>query len=82
MANRIEVAQIVPDARAEVKKRELEAIGFSGKVDNVELVDVYTIEEDLSKEVSMLYELGLEDYEIEYILYLKTKEIARLKWGH
>src|SRR3989344_1985187 len=50
MANRIEVAQIVPDARAEVKKRELEAIGFSGKVDNVELVDVYTVEGDLSKE--------------------------------
>jgi len=40
------------------------------------------LQEDLSKEVSMLYELGLEDYEIEYILYLKTKEIARLKWGH
>ena len=40
------------------------------------------LQEDLSNEVSMLYELGLEDYEIEYILYLKTKEIARLKWGH
>ena len=29
---------------------------------------------ELKKEILILYELGLEDYEIEYILYLKTKE--------
>ncbi len=38
------------------------------------------IPEELSKEISILRELGLEEYEIEYILYLKTKKQLELKW--
>ena len=37
MTHRIEVAQIVLDTRAETKKKELKSIGFSEKVDKVEL---------------------------------------------
>ena len=49
MANRIEVTQTVSDTRAEVKKKELDSIGFSGKVDDVQIVDIYTVEGDLPK---------------------------------
>jgi len=35
----------------------------------------------MKKEILILYELGLEEYEINYIIYLKTKEKAKLKWG-
>ena len=34
----------------------------------------------LRREISILYDLGLETYEIEYIVYLKEKEQARHKW--
>jgi len=35
---------------------------------------------ELKKELTVLHELGLEEYEIEYLVYLKTKQIARKKW--
>jgi len=35
----------------------------------------------IKKQVLVLYELGLEPYEINYLIYLKTKERARHKWG-
>ena len=38
--------------------------------------------ETLNKEISILYELGLEDYEIQYLLFLKTKREMDLKWSH
>lgn len=34
----------------------------------------------LYREVEFLYELGLEDYEIQYLVHRKKKEQARLKW--
>ena len=37
------------------------------------------IPEEIKKELSILYKLGLEDYEIDYILSLKTKEEASLR---
>lgn len=42
--------------------------------------ELETNPDTLTKEISILYELGLEDYEIEYLIYLKTKEIASKKW--
>ena len=38
------------------------------------------IPEEIKKEISVLCELGLEEYEIDYILYLKTKQHVSLKW--
>jgi hypothetical protein len=35
---------------------------------------------DIKKEVLTLSEMGLEDYEIDYLLYLRAKEKARSKW--
>lgn len=49
MAHRIEISQEIPDTRASVRKKELESIGFSG-ISDVKLVDVYTIEGELSQE--------------------------------
>ena len=45
-------------------------------------IDKKEVPEELTKEISILYELGLEEYEIEYIIYLKTKEKSRSKWRH
>ena len=42
MADRIEVTSRVKDTRAEVKKRKIQSMGF--EVDEVNLVDVYTLE--------------------------------------
>jgi len=36
---------------------------------------------EIKKQISVLYELGLEEYEIKYLLYLETKEKAKQKWG-
>jgi len=46
MAHRIEVTSVVPDTRAEVRKRKLADLGFPS-VQDVELIDVYTVDEDL-----------------------------------
>jgi len=45
MANRIEVSSKIKDTRAEVKKRKIQSMGF--KVDDVTLVDVYSLEDSL-----------------------------------
>ena len=35
---------------------------------------------NIVEEVEMLLEMGLEESEISYVLYLKQKEKARAKW--
>jgi len=35
---------------------------------------------ELKKEILTLYKLGLEEYEIRYLLSLKEKQEARLNW--
>ena len=49
MAHRIEIIPTVADARAHVRKRQLESTGFAGKVRDVQLVDVYTIDAPLQE---------------------------------
>lgn len=36
---------------------------------------------EIKGEILILYELGLEEYEINYLIYLRAKERAKLKWG-
>ncbi len=48
MPHRIEVAQTVPDTRAEIRKKEIHSMGFSEKINKLELIDVYTIDNNLS----------------------------------
>ncbi len=57
MANRVEVITKTGDTRAEVRKKKIQSMGFS--VDDVRLVDVYTLdislnEKELSSVASML----------------------------
>jgi len=52
MAHRIEVAAKNEEARARIRKKELESAGFSGKIKDVKLVDVYTIDAKLKKDES------------------------------
>ena len=49
MAHRIEVSSIIPDTRATVRKRHLESLGFAGRVEDVNLVDVYTVDSSLKE---------------------------------
>lgn len=59
MVSRIEVKTKIADTKALVLKKHLESIGFKGKIKNLWLVDVYTIDKefkktDLEKIASML----------------------------
>lgn len=47
MAHRLQVQFTIPDTRALVRKKKLHALGYS-KIDTVHLVDIYTIDKDLS----------------------------------
>jgi len=38
------------------------------------------IPKEMEKEIIILKNLGLEEYEIDYLILLKTKEVARKKW--
>ena len=49
MAARIEIKSEIEDARARMRKRQLESMGVAGKVHDVQLVDVYTIDAPLQK---------------------------------
>lgn len=49
MITRIEVISKFTDARAKVKKRKIENFGFKEKIENVWVIDVYTIEKQLKK---------------------------------
>lgn len=69
MAHRIEVVSKIPDARAEVRKRKLEGMGFSGKIKAVQLIDVYTIDaslggSQLEKVAGMLSNPVIQEYSI------------------
>jgi len=46
MVTRIEIISKIPDPRAIAKKRKLESFGYKGKIENVFLTDVYTIEKN------------------------------------
>lgn len=50
MAHRIEIFSKILDTRAEVRKSKLSSIGFNEKINNLWLVDVYTIDADLMPE--------------------------------
>ncbi len=52
MAQRIEITQTIPDTRVKVRKKQLESMGFLGKVADIKLVDVYALEIDLQTENS------------------------------
>src|SRR3990167_9422720 len=43
----ISVKSKIPDARAVVRKKKLEKEGFSGKIDSLEIVDVYSLDVDV-----------------------------------
>ncbi len=49
MAHRIEIKAKISDTRAEIRKKEINSVGFAGKVDDIQLVDVYTIEREFKK---------------------------------
>ncbi len=49
MAHSIEIRFTTLDTRAQVKKKQIQSLGFSKKIEDVKLVDIYTIDKNLSK---------------------------------
>lgn len=54
MSNRIEISSNISDTRAQVTQAHLEKIGFSGKIKDLQIVDVYTID-------GLVYDFQLDD---------------------
>ena len=50
MVYRVEIGSKVLDARSSVRKNKFEGRGFAGKINSIEVVDVYTIDMSLSEE--------------------------------
>jgi len=40
----------------------------------------HKIPREVEKEMLILHDLGLEDYEIDYLLFLKMKKQASIRW--
>lgn len=40
------------------------------------------LSKEIRKEILILHKLGLEDYEIRYLIAIKTKKQASLKWNN
>lgn len=49
MITRIEVVSKTSDTKAKIKKRKIESLGFTNRIENLFLSDVYTIDKKLSK---------------------------------
>ena len=47
MSHRIEIISKIKDARAKVKKEYIENLGFSGKIDGIEIAEIYTLDASL-----------------------------------
>lgn len=47
-----------------------------------ELTTEPPLSKEIRKEILILSKLGLEDYEIKYLVSLKMKRKASLKWGN
>lgn len=50
MITRIEIASTILDTRANVRKTKLHGLGFIEEVDNISIIDVYTIDKKLSSQ--------------------------------
>lgn len=73
MVQRIEVIPKIPDARAQIKKRQLEEFGFSGKINSVHISDVYTIDADLTSEELERTSLMLSNQVFQEVIIGKVK---------
>ncbi len=69
MAQRIEIKAKLSDSRAKVRKKKLQSLGFADKINDVQLVDVYTVDSvldasQLEKVASMLVNPVTQDYKV------------------
>jgi phosphoribosylformylglycinamidine synthase subunit PurSL len=59
MIHRIEIASKINDTRAQARKKKLENIGISGSINELFLIDVYTIDKKLTKDQIKIISLAL-----------------------
>ncbi len=83
MIYRIEVISKIVDARATIMKKKLEKAGFSGKIQEIKLVDVYTIDYDFSLEqveqiAKMLTNSLTQEYKINSPSFLEGDWIVEI----
>ena len=50
MISRITISQAVEDARADIKKKQFNALNIQGKVKSLSIIDSYTIDAGLKKD--------------------------------
>jgi hypothetical protein len=46
---------------------------------NLQVLQIPKIQEEIGEEIEILYDLGVECYELEYLVYLKIKENVTIK---
>ena len=46
---------------------------------NLQVLKIPKIQKEIGEEIEILYDLGVECYELEYLVYLKIKENVTIK---
>jgi len=75
---RIEVYSKIADTRALVRKKKLECIGFSGKIESVHLADVYTINKFLTDQQLNKFAAALSNPVTQIACVLLSKKQKRV----
>lgn len=81
MTHRIEIASKVFDTRVTVRKRKLETAGFAGKIKEVFLVDVYSIDKNLNASQLQAIASSLSNPVSQIATIDKSKIAAKFDWA-
>ena len=79
MVHKIEVAPKIPDTRAQIRKNQLQSRGFS--IDDLQLVDVYTVNVDLDNHELKQIVLMLSNPVIQYVTIDKSQYPEQFNWA-
>lgn len=81
MPHRIAVTSNIIDARAEVRKKQLNSLDLTGKVTNVSLSDVYTIDRNLgSQQLTRVAQL-LSDPSTQTASVNRSQSLSKFSWA-
>lgn len=81
MVHRIVVKSKIPDTRARILKTRLEETGFRGKIKNIWLVDIYTIDKKIKKQALEKIALMLTNPVTQRAGINKTEEPGKFDWA-
>ncbi|MFH0773581.1 MAG: AIR synthase-related protein [bacterium] len=81
MINRIEINSIIFDTRAESKKKKLEIMGFKGKIKEVYLADIFSIEKKFSPSQLNKIVIALTDPLVQKVYVNKPFVPSSFTWA-